>query len=300
MIDTSGTCYEFKSWATGVWALAGQHELLKSLGLREFDDFFMLRGEVVDRNRRSQVHKLQLGSPPVTFYLKLHKGYVTRSWKSCFRAESVIQKELANMMHYARAGLKALVPVAWGWHPHRGGGDSFVLINELEGYRSLEDWTSDRTILLDADKLNSIFEAVARMLVCVHGAGLAHLDLFSWHVFLKEEGDKFLVQPIDLERSMIKGRWPWSSRQIRKKQASDLAALHLTTPWPQISFSKRMRFFLAYCGHKRLSMRDKVFLRRILEMARHRGRMKKFRSYGVGEMLRRHHGPGRVYSSLIK
>ena len=300
MIDTSGTCYEFKPWATGVWALAGRHELLKSLGLREFDDFFLLRGEVVDRNRRSQVHKLQLGSPPVTFYLKLHKGYVIRSWKSCFRAASVVQRELENMMHYARAGLGALEPVAWGWRPCRGGGDSFVLINELEDYRPLEDWISDQTVLVDADKLHSIFEAVARMLVCIHGAGLAHLDLFSWHVFLKEEGDKFLVQPIDFERSMIKGNWPWSSWQIRKKQASDLAALHLTIPWPQISFSKRMRFFMSYCGHRRLSRSDKFFLRRVLKMARHRGRMKKFRSYRVGEMLRGHHGPGRVYSSLVK
>ena len=285
MIDTSDTRYEFESWAPGVWTLGGWRDYLLSVHLNDLDDFIKLRGEVVDRNRRSRVHRISLGSPPRTFYLKLHRGYVKRSWKHFFKPRAMVEQELANLMNYARAGLDALEPVAWGCRSRKRGGDSFLLLSELEGYRSLQDWLSDRQVMAHPVRRRSLRQAVARMLRGIHEAGLAHVDLFSWHIFLKPEGDEFLALPIDLERSRIRGPWPWSSRRILEKQANDLAVLHLTVPLPQVGSGERMRFFLDYRNHQRLSWDDKKLLQRILTIARHRGRRGKFKPFGVADRL---------------
>ncbi|MCP4668007.1 MAG: hypothetical protein GY849_16785 [Deltaproteobacteria bacterium] len=285
MIDTTDTRYAFKSWAPGVWAFGGWEAFLRSLDLNCLDDFIQLRGQVVDRNRKSRVHRISLGSPARTCYLKLHRGYVKRSWRSLFRPRILVERELANLMHYARAGFDALEPVAWGRRLRKRGGESFLLVAELEGYRSLQEWLSNRGLASDSSGRRSLRESVARMLARMHQAGLAHIDLFSWHIFLKPQGDAFLALPIDLERSRIKGPWPWSSRRILEKQAHDLAVLHLTVPWPQVGYRERMRFFLHYRGHQALSRNDKRLLRKVLAIARHRGRQKKFKPFGVAERL---------------
>jgi hypothetical protein len=292
MIDTSGTRYEFARWSPGVWALRPWQEFLDAVPLRQMDDFMRLRGEIVDRNRRSQVHRIQLGSPEKVFYLKVHKDYVRHSWKGLFKAVPMVAQELTRLMDYARAGLDALEPVAWGWRPRGMGGDSFLLTAELKGFRSLDSWLSDASVGEDRVKRRAIGKAVAGMLDRMHRSGLAHVDLFAWHVFLKPMGSTFQAQAIDLERSRIRSPWPGSSHRILKKQANDLAMLHLTVPWPQVSHSERMRFFLDYRGHNRLTLADKRFIRASMKVAKHRGRRSKFKRFGVAQQLRGGSGKG--------
>jgi len=285
MIDTSNTRYTYKPWAPGVWAFGGWQGFLRSQGLNEMDDFIALRGEVVDRNRKSLVHKISLGSPAETFYLKKHRGYMKRSWKRFFRSRIMVERELSNLMHYARAGFDALEPVAWGRRPRKKGGESFFLLANLAGFKSLQAWLSDETFAADRMRRKALGEAVTRMLKGMHEAGLAHVDLFSWHIFLKYQDDTFHAVPIDLERSAVKALWPWSSKKMMRKQANDLAALHLTVPWPQVGFGERMRFFLNYRGHRTLSREDRRLLRKVLAIAQHRGRKNKFEPFGVADRL---------------
>ena len=287
MLNTSNTRYEYSSYAPFVWVLDGWQDFISSEKLKNLDDFISLQGEIVDQNRRSQVHNLKLGPLQQTFYLKKHKDYVKRSWNTLFRSSPILIKELQNLMHYARAGFDVLEPVAWGWRPRKGGGDSFMLVAELEGYKSLQDWVSVQDNVDDHTKMQTMIKSVAGMVHCIHESDLAHVDLFSWHVFLKPKGVDFEAHPIDLERTEIKDHLPWSSWRIRRKQAFDLAALHLTVPWPQISFSDRMRFFLYYRGHNRLTNGDKRFLRTVLKIASSRGKYGKFKPYGIADKLRK-------------
>ncbi len=285
MIDTTNTRYEYKLWSPGVWVLNGWDDFLDAAKLKDMDDFMSLQGEIVDLNRKSQVHKIELGSSPQTFFLKKHENYLKRTWKTFFRSVPMLKWELKNLMYYARAGFDALEPVAWGWRPHKGGGDGFIFMAELDGYKSLQDWLSDPDALGDPVMLRSISNAVAGMLRRIHEAGIAHVDLFSKHVFLKPLGNKFIAHPLDLERTKVKGHMPWSSWRIRRKQVFDLAALHLTVPWPQVSFSKRLRFFLEYRGHSSLSQDDKQLIRKALGIATDKGQHPKFKSYGVADRL---------------
>ena len=120
----------------------------------------------------------------------------------------------------------------------------------------------------------------------MHEHGLAHIDLFAWHVFAKKDGDKWIAHPIDLERTKRQGNWPLSKLVSRYKQASDLAAPHLTIPWPLIGWSERMRCYHYYCQFRKFSQGDRAFLSRVLSIAKHRGRKSKFQFYGVAEKLR--------------
>ncbi len=284
MIDTSGTRYNLEQLAEDLWVFHGWQDFLRGLKLNSFDSFFRLTGEVMDRNRRSVVYRLVLGEEGRVFYLKIHKNYFKKDLRTLYKKVPLIQVELTNLMHYARVGFDVLEPVAWGWHPVRGGGDSFLLVEELRGYRSLQEWLAVEGS--GPDFLGEISKALASMLAKMHANGLAHVDLFSWHVFLEKGPDKFKAIPIDLERTKIKGKWPWSRMHIGWKQANDLAALHLTAPWPQVSFRQRLRFYLSYCHLMGGQRCKKRLLRRVLVVAARRGRHKKFKKFGVAATLR--------------
>lgn len=285
MIDTSGTRYELEEGGDGLWFFKDWGDFLKSAGLTEFDQFVHLSGLEVDRNRRSLVYRLKLGEENHVFYLKLHKNYVKKSLTTLYKKVPLTQIELTNMMHYARAGLDELEPVAWGWRSGAEGDVSFLLIKELEGYQSLQDFLNGPDGS-SRQQRRAVARAVEAMLAKMHRCGLAHIDLFSWHVFVKKiEDGHFLAHPIDLERTKVKGGWPWSQWLIRRKQANDLAVLHLTVPWPQISFAERMSFYHAYCKSLGLSDKDRSFVRLILATARHRGRKRKFKPFGVAARL---------------
>ncbi|MEA3467477.1 MAG: lipopolysaccharide kinase InaA family protein [Thermodesulfobacteriota bacterium] len=280
-IDTTGTRYTMKEGGDGLWFLKGWRDFLKSAGLTTFDQFVHLSGTEVDRNKRSLVYRLKLGEDKQVFYLKLHTNYVRRNLSTLYKKVLITQIELTNMMHYARAGLDELEPVACGWRSGEDGISSFLLIKELDGYQSLQDFLTGSDCS-SRQQRRAVAEAVVAMLAKMHGYGLAHIELFSWHIFVKKTKDgHYLAQPIDLERTINKDNWPWSQWLIRRKHANDLAVLNLTVPWPHISSAERMRFYHAYCKTMGISKNDRSFFKLILGIAKHRGRRSKFQPAGV-------------------
>ncbi len=284
MIDTSGTRHRLQDWSEDVWVFDGWQDFLQTNNLLDLEQFLELCGEVVDLNTRSVVHRLQIGDSGKVFYLKIHKNYLRRDYTTGFKKVPVAQIELANMMHYARAGFDYLSPVAWGWRPSKEGGDGFLLLEELNDYLSLQQWLEKPEAKQKALRKKISF-AVADAVARIHEHGLAHVDLFSWHIFLKQEGEGFVVQPLDLERSEVKGSWPGSGLMLHLKQLRDLATLHLSVYWPLVSDSERLRFFLRYQGHQRLNQKDRKMIYKILKKAASIGKRKKFRFFGVSARI---------------
>ena len=283
MVDTSGTRYKIDCKSGGVCVFRGWEDFVESVGLKEFDDFLYLNGQVVDRNKRSVVYQLELGNKKEIFYIKIHRNYFKKGLNTFFKKIPYCKIELNSMMHYARAGLDELEPVAYGWRP--GKEDvGFLLIKELKNYQSLKDWIKSPECVSRKER-QSIAKAVATMLYKMHQNGIAHIDLFSWHVFIKKE-DGYVAHPIDLERTKLKGNWPWSGWLFLWNRATDLAVLHLTVPWPQIGFAERMKFFQEYCRLCDVNVNKRFFLKLILVIARNRGRKKKFYRYGVSRLYK--------------
>lgn len=287
MIDTTDTRYRFKSFAKDVHVLDGWQKFFRACGLNIFENFIALTGEVVDQNSRSVVHRIELGDPTRVFYFKRHKDFMKRSACTLFRPKPMIYNELENMMHYARAGFDAVDPVAWGWQKDKVGGNSFLLTAELTDYRPLQSYLDNDLIMRSAEKRYAISNALSSMLAAIHDAGLAHADLFTWHIFLRPSWSSYKLQPIDLERSRKKGKMIClSSFKIKRKQIDDLASLHLTVPWPLVSFSERMRFFHDYRKKRGMLGSGRKLLKAILKRAKHRGGRRKFKPYGVARKLR--------------
>lgn len=281
MIDTSGTRYKVEKVSDSFWVFNGWKNLLNECGLTEFKSFMELTGTIVDKNKRSMVYQIDLGKNKRRFYLKIHKNYIKRDLGTFFKAVPQTLIELKNLMHYARIGMDVLEPVAWGFHPSPKGGDSFLLVEQLHGYRSLQEWLEEKETQNEAVQ-REISEALAVMAAKIHTHDLAHVDLFSWHVFLKKDQGSFTAIPIDLERTIIKGKWPlWSSAKIARKQAKDLAALHLTIPWPQVGLWQRLRWYVRYCQLTGGPQDKKKYLKKILSITRKRGVQKKFKKFGV-------------------
>ena len=284
-INTDGTRHVLINREDGLCFFKEWEAFLESVGLTKFDDFLHLTGKEVDRNRATVVYRITLGDAKQVFYIKLHRNYVKRNMKSFFQKVPYSGIELNNMMHYARAGLDDLDPVAWGWRSGPDGDDSFLLLKELTGYVSLQQWLGGPEIAFQKER-RSVSHAVAVMLAKMHDHGLAHIDLFSWHVFIKKLDHGFFAHPIDLERTKIKQDFFGSEWLIRRKQANDLAVLHLTVPWPLISFAERMRFYDDYCRIRGINDRKRSFLKLVLSIARQRGGKKKFTTYGVAAKLK--------------
>jgi len=283
MIDTSGTRYKIEKVSDYCWVFNGWENFLNECGLTEFKSFMELTGTIVDKNRRSMVYQIDLGKKKRRFYLKIHRDYIKKNLRTSFKAVPQTLLELKNLMHYARIGMDVLEPVAWGFHPSPKGGDSFLLVEQLHGYRSLQEWLEEEENLNEAMQ-REISEALAVMAAKIHTHDLAHVDLFSWHVFLKKDQGSFTAIPIDLERTKIKGKWPLvSSVKIARKQASDLAALHLTIPWPQVGAWQRLRWYVRYCQLTGAHHDRKKYLKKILSIARKRGVQKKFKKFGVSK-----------------
>lgn len=280
MINTDNTRHFVKKKGDHLWFFNNWQDFLANAGLTEFNHFMKLSGVQVDRNRATVVYRVVLGDKKQVFYIKIHKNYFKRNIKSLFKKEPYSRIELRNLMHYARADLDVLEPVAWGWRSGVNGEENFLLIQELNDYVSLQEWLKG-TEGLSFERRQNVALAVIKMLSKMHNNGLAHVDLFSWHIFIKNDGKKCHAHPIDLERTKKKGFFPGSDWLIRRKQANDLAALHLTIPWPLVSFSERMRYFKEYCRLRGINDQDRSFLNLVLSIARHRGRKKKFKPFGV-------------------
>ncbi len=284
-LDTEGTRYTVADFAQDTWVFGEWESFLREQGLHDLSSFLTLKGEVVDRNRRSVVYRITLGSDKKIFYLKIHKDYYRQNLRTLYRKIPVLSTELTNLMHYGRAGIDTLEPVAWGYQPSPVGGDGFLLLEELAGFCSLREWLATPR---QYNELQSMATSCGIMARTMHRAGLAHIDLYSWHIFVKDSSAGYQVVPIDLERTKVQSKIPLSALFIRLKQFNDLAVLHLTVAWPQVSDALRMKFFLMWLETDRLSRWHKMQARFVIQLSRYLAKKrKKFRQDGMAARLLR-------------
>jgi hypothetical protein len=97
-----------------------------------------------------------------------------------------------------------------------------------------------------------------------HETGYRHRDLYFAHIFCGDDGTFYLI---DLARAF---KPILLSRRFRIK---DIAQIHYSAPGRHFSSTDRLRFYLRYTGRGKLTGRDRVLIRRVLNraqrMARH-------------------------------
>ncbi len=97
-----------------------------------------------------------------------------------------------------------------------------------------------------------------------HETNLRHRDLYFSHIFYDDNGQFYLIDLARVFKPFI------FAERFRVK---DIAQLHYLAPGRYFSRTDRLRFYLGYTGKSKLTRKDKVFIRKVINktvrMARH-------------------------------
>jgi hypothetical protein len=222
--------------------------------------------------------RLSLHAPhglPRGAFLKRHHTRSIRGWMrakvGAGPGETPGLVEARNVARLGRAGIAAMRLIAYGQKLRSDGmQESFVLTEELMGYRQLDHFLRERFPPRELRRwsrrnadLNRLVREVAAVAAQFHRLGYNHRDFYCCHFFIKEPspGD-FKVNLIDLQR--VEHRRKFRGRWVVK----DLAQLSYSVPRDRISWTQRLGFFKQYLGVKKLRPQDKGLLRRVLAKQR--------------------------------
>ncbi|MFZ5862143.1 MAG: lipopolysaccharide kinase InaA family protein [Nitrospirota bacterium] len=259
-------------------------DLLSRAGFNAFADFMAFSGgDVIKRLPNKTIMRMEVASPagPRRYFLKRHTGPVR--WGERLRAlcsgfaPSWGRKEWEVIRAFQQAGIPTMTPVAAGERRSGRGCESFVMTEELTGFRSLEALVPSRYSLpLDSAAVRgkrAFIRQVADLTRRLHGAGFNHRDWYLCHIFARREEDEtWSLRVLDLQR-VDRRRW-FRRRWIVK----DLAALNYSAPPGVVTASDRVRFLKAYLNESGALRTHRALIgaivRKTARIRRHDARLK--------------------------
>ena len=227
------------------------------------DQVFRLGGERITKDPLSEVIRIEEAG--VRYYVKRYAGngkntrrrwYGLRQWLAPVR----VKKEWQNLLAFRSWGIPTARLAAYGIERHWGGFRRGALVTE-----EIRDTTDLAKLALQNDDrlrdrrwVGGVAAQVARITRRMHGAGFAHNDL-KWRNLLVTHGERPQVYLIDCPSG---GYWwqPFLSYRIVK----DLACLDKVAKY-HLTRTQRLRFYLDYAQHARLTAGDKKRVRRIVK-----------------------------------
>ncbi len=262
-----------------MWIDKNYRQRLEEQGLDRFSRMMstthgkMLRALPDRENWRLELHGPH--KEPRGAYLKKHHIKTMRTWLrakvGAGPGDTAGRVEAQNVARLLRSGIAAMQLIAYGERLHSDGRlESFVLTEELQGFQQLDPFLKDRFPPRDPagdcprdEKLATLLREVADVAAKFHRLGYNHRDLYCCHFFIREKPDgKYKVNLIDLQR--VEHRRHFRLRWLVK----DLAQLAYSAPRDRISCGRKMAFIKRYLGVKKLSTRDKRFIRLVLAKQR--------------------------------
>lgn len=232
----------------------------------DFDGFLALGQRTVKRSADGSRHTAAFVRRGGHFYVKAHHGLgwleIARSALQGKRPILDARVEVRALTHCAALGIPVPELAAWG---ARGANpatrQSFVVTAELSGAERAS------SLLPEAARDFTFRSAFTRRLATVvarlHGAALAHQDLYLEHVFVRRDAlGHFELFLLDLHRMLpaapARSRW----------RIKDLAALHGSARALGATRSDAARFLRAYSGAQRLAASERELWRRCARRAR--------------------------------
>ena len=226
------------------------------------DQVFSLEGEQITWSPLSRVLRVEIEG--TRYYVKQYAGngntarrgwYGLRQWLAPPR----VKKEWQNLLSFRQWGIPTARLAAYGIERRCGGFRRGALITE-----EIRDTTDLARLTLQKDGrlqdrrwVGEVSAQVARITRRMHEAGFVHNDL-KWRNLLVTNGDAPVVYLIDCPSG---GYWwgPFLLYRIVKDLAclDKVARHHLTR-------TQRLRFFLDYVQHRRLTEGDKRRVRKII------------------------------------
>lgn len=181
---------------------AEDRALLERHGLASFDALWALQLEAVDepnteRGGWSSVYRLDLGER--AYYLKRQSNHLTRSLLHPL-GEPTFAREFRNIRRYAALGIPALQAAFFAERRLPGERRAVLLTRALDGWQDLDHWLQGWAQLSETQR-GVILRACGELARRLHGAGQMHGCFYPKHIFLREVGEGFEAQLIDLEKT---------------------------------------------------------------------------------------------------
>jgi hypothetical protein len=235
------------------WRLADDLSPAEAEAFADLDAVFALEGRTIARDPLSQVLYVQVEGRG--FYVKRYHG-AGKGLRRCLGRPRV-KAEWQNLKHFLRWGIPTAPLAAYGLQRRMGAFVRGALIT-----RELVD-TADMAQLAKRDDphldspawVDGISRQLAQVTRTLHDHHFAHNDL-KWRNLLVDKAGKLFL--IDCPSGAF-----WFGPLLRRRIVKDLACLDKVAKL-KLSRSQRLRFYLRYLGHARLTAGDKAQLRQIL------------------------------------
>ena len=176
--------------------------LLERHGLNGFDQLWALQLDAVDepntgRGGWSSVFRLELEGKG--FYLKRQSDYLTHTLHAPF-GEPTFAREFRNISRYQKLHIPALQAVYYGERKVEGQRRAILMT------RALDEWSALALLLgqwpeLDDGQRHVILRGCGQLARTLHTSGQVHGCFYPKHIFLRERGDGWHAQLIDLEKT---------------------------------------------------------------------------------------------------
>jgi heptosyltransferase II len=212
--------------------------------------------------------RFEINSPPVSLFLKRYgrPPILTQigNWLSARRRISCGLFEVESTAKLTAAGVNTPKIISYGeqlgiFFEKR----SFIVTEKIPDAESLERRLPDcfsAPATIENLKLRRKFIAqLAAFVKRFHEINYRHRDLYLSHIFYGDNGRFYLI---DLARTFKPGLF---AERFRIK---DIAQLYYSAPASFFSKTDRLRFYLGYVGRSRLTGKDKVFIRKVINKAK--------------------------------
>ena len=250
---------------------------LSKLGLTTIDAIFSFKaGKNLDKDNLAKFRsrlKFEINLPSATLFLKRYDKppilTQLKNWLRHHSRKSMSFYDLEPVKKLAAAGINTPKTICygeqWGIFFEKR---SFIITEKIPNAESLEQrlpvyFNGPATV--ENLKLRRNFITQSAIFVKkFHETNLRHRDLYLSHIFYSDNNEFHLI---DLARVF---KPIFLAERFRVK---DIAQVYYSAQSRYFSKTDRLRFYLGYSSHDRLTARDKIFIRKVINkvkrMARH-------------------------------
>ncbi|MBK9447417.1 MAG: heptose kinase [Betaproteobacteria bacterium] len=224
---------------------------------------FEVRGERIAKAPLSTVERVSADG--TRYYVKRYVGNGKNAVRRWFGLRGLIApqrvvKEWENLLLFSKWRIPTAIVVAYGLERERGSFVRGALVTQ-----EIPETTDMARMALAGDQrlrdrrwVAQVLRQVAAYTRRLHDEHFVHNDL-KWRNLLVDEGAPPAVFLIDCPSGGF-----WRGPMLRYRIVKDLACLDKVAKY-QLSRTQRLRFYLDYTGHSRLSAADKRRICKVLD-----------------------------------
>lgn len=243
-------------------------DCFKKIGLKSMDDVSSFSGgkNLTKDNLAAFRQRIMFDTdnPKTTLFLKRYQNIPKliqlKNWITRAKRLSMMACDLKPSQNLKSSGISTPKVIAYGenWNGFFEN-RSFIVTEKIPGSASLEEKLPESF----RKNRKKFIKNLAAFIRKFHDTGFRHRDLYLCHIFCDSKGQLTLI---DLNR-VFKPLFC-----TRKYLIKDLAELYYSSP-KIIGRTDRLRFFLNYLHKDKLSLKDKILIKKIKsktqKMARH-------------------------------